>query len=96
LATSGCGLAENCRDRLLPVLRLAEQLGDGGGGDEEREKGEQGQIGEIAGVYEAVVVDADGDALDDFPGGRRLVDFFRDVVAEGGGFRGELLAPLFW
>ena len=53
------------------VLALAEQMRDGGGDDEEREQRDDRQISEVAGVDEAVVIDADGDALDHFPGGHR-------------------------
>ena len=37
----------------------AEQPGDGGGEDEEGEDRQQRQVGEVAGMDEAVVVDAD-------------------------------------
>ena len=47
------------------VLGLAEEAGDGRGEDEERKQRQQRQIGKIAGVDEAVVVDADRDPLDD-------------------------------
>lgn len=42
---------------------------------------------------EAVVINADGDALDDVPGGRLMLDPLGDDVAEGGGVGGQLLAP---
>ena len=51
--------------RPAPLLGLAEQPRDRGGEDEEREERQQRQIGEVAGVDEAVVVDADRDPLDD-------------------------------
>lgn len=44
---------------------------------------------------ETVIVDADGDALDDFPGGRPGLRAFGDSMAESGGFGGQPLAPFF-
>ena len=52
----------------LRVLALAEQVRDRGGEDEEGEQREHRQISEVAGVDEAVVIDADRDPLDDLPG----------------------------
>ncbi len=49
------------------VLALPEQVRDGRGDDEEGKQRDDREIGEIAGVDEAVVVDADRDALNHFP-----------------------------
>ena len=59
--------AEDVDDGQLRILALAEQMRDRGGEDEEGKQREDRQIGEIAGVDEAVVIDADRDPLDHFP-----------------------------
>ena len=51
--------AEDVGDGQLRVLALAEQMRDRGGDDEEGEQRDDRQISEVAGVDEAVVVDAD-------------------------------------
>ena len=66
--------------------RLAEQLGDGCGGNEEREQRQQGEVGKVAGVDEPVVVDSDQDPLGDFPCISRLVDLVGNRLPVGRGF----------
>ena len=53
-------------DRGQPLLGLAEQAGDRRGDDDEGEERQKREIGEVAGVDEAVIIDADGDPLDHF------------------------------
>ena len=55
--------AKDVGDGQHRVLALPEQVRDGGSDDEEREQRDDRQVGEIAGVDEPVVVDADRDAL---------------------------------
>ena len=71
---------EHGRHRISAVLGAPEQMGGRGGEDEEREQRHQSEIGEIAGVDEAVVIDSDRDPLDHFPRGRLRLELFLDAV----------------
>jgi hypothetical protein len=53
------------RHRQLRVLGQPEKTGDGRGEDHEGKQRQKSQIGEVAGVDEAVVVEADPDPLGD-------------------------------
>ena len=55
-------------DRVHPLLALAEQPRQRGGDDDEGEERKQRQISEVAGMDEAVRIDADRDPLDHLPG----------------------------
>ena len=82
-ATSGGSWLRIVATVSAPRLGLAEDIGDRGGEDEEGEQREHRQEGQIAGVDEAVVVDADRDALEHFPRvGARGFSFSTDLVAE--------------
>ena len=58
-ATSGGSRRSTLNDGQLRVLALAEQVRDRGREDEEGEQRQHRQISEVAGVDEAVVIDAD-------------------------------------
>ena len=63
----GRKLVEDGDDGHAAAFRLPQQSRQRGGDDEEGKERAQRQEGEVAGVDEAVVVDADGDPLDDLP-----------------------------
>ena len=85
-------LREDRGDGHPTAFRLAEKLCEGGREDEEGEEREQRQISEVAGVDEAVVVDADGHRLMHFQRIFVRLQLLRDVAPEGGAHARELLA----
>ena len=67
-------------------------MGHGRGDDEEGEERDNRQISEVAGVDEAVVVDADGDPLHHLPRRQPRRQLLLDLRAEGGAHAGVPLA----
>ena len=94
-ATSGGSRREDVGDGQLRVLALPDQMRDRCGDDEEREQGKDRQIGKVAGVDEAVVINADGDALDHFPRRQPGLELLLDLGAEGRPHARQPLAPGF-
>jgi hypothetical protein len=62
---------------------------------EEGEERDDRKVSEVAGVDEAVVVNADRDPLDDLPRGQARLELFFDVGPKGRAHRREALAPFF-
>src|SRR5207342_1262864 len=86
---------EDVGDGQLRILALAEQMRRGGSDDEEWKERDDCQISEIAGVNEAVVIDADHDPLDHLPRSDSRLQLLLDLGAEGGPQAGKPLAPGF-
>ncbi len=86
---------QDIEHRQLSILSLTQQMSDGGGQDEEGEQRQDGKIRKIAGVNEAVVVDADGHAFDDLDRRRARFELLLDLRTEGGAHAGQALAAGF-
>jgi len=88
-------LRQNRCDRQPGAVGLAEYRRQGGGDDEEGKQRCHRQEGEVPGVDEAVVVDADRDPLDDLERAGARLQLGDDLMAERR-FKGcEPLAPGF-
>ena len=69
--------------------------GESSSDNEEREERKQRQVGEISGVNEAVVIDANANPLDDLPRVDAVLKLDCDVTPKGGAHARKLLTPLF-
>ena len=79
---------------LSAAFRLSEDLRQGRGKDEEGKESEKRKKGEVAGMDEPVIVDADRHPLDHLPPVRAMLQFLGDVAAEGSAHARQLLAAL--
>jgi hypothetical protein len=87
-------LGEDRRDGLGAAFRLSEYLRQCRGKDEEGKEREKRKKGEVAGMDEPVVIDADGHPLDHLPPVCAMLQLLGDVAAEGSAHARQLLAAL--
>jgi hypothetical protein len=92
----GRKLGEHRHHRLPAAFRLAEKVRKRRCDNEEREKRQEREVSEVAGMDETVVINADGDALDDLPDVDTVPELLRDVLAESGAHARKPLAPFLW